>query len=124
MASPEALTCAQALRAELAQHNYSYYVLDVPTVSDAAYDVLMRELRDLELEFPDLVTPDSPTQRVGAAPAKGFAEVIHHSQMFSLANSFDDDEYMAVWCGARSGSWATRTSTLRASSRSMGSRCR
>ena len=103
MASPEALTRAQSLRAELAQHNYSYYVLDAPTVSDAAYDVLMRELRDLELEFPDLVTPDSPTQRVGASPAKGFAEVIHRSQMFSLANSFDDDEYMA---------WVRRTQRL------------
>ena len=103
MASPEALTRAQSLRAELAQHNYSYYVLDAPTVSDAAYDVLMRELRELEAEFPDLVTPDSPTQRVGASPAKGFAEVIHRSQMFSLANSFDDDEYMA---------WVRRTQRL------------
>ena len=52
MASPEAFTRAQALRAELAQHNYSYYVLDAPTVSDAAYDVLMRELRELEAAFP------------------------------------------------------------------------
>ena len=103
MASPEAFTRAQALRAELAQHNYSYYVLDAPTVSDSAYDVLMRELRELEAEFPDLVTPDSPTQRVGASPAKGFAEVIHRSQMFSLANSFDDDEYMA---------WVRRTQRL------------
>ena len=95
MATPEALTRAQALRAELAQHNYRYYVLDAPAVSDAAYDALMRELRELEAEHPDLATPDSPTQRVGAPPAQGFAEVVHRAQMFSLANSFDDDEYMA-----------------------------
>ena len=103
MAPPEALNRAQALRAELAQHNYRYYVLDAPTVSDAAYDVLMRELRELEAEHPDLVTPDSPTQRVGAPPSQGFAEAVHRAQMFSLANAFDDDEYMA---------WVQRTHRL------------
>ncbi len=103
MASPEALIRAQALRAELAQHNYRYYVLDDPFVSDAAYDALMRELRELEAEYPYLITPDSPTQRVGAPPAHGFAEVIHRGQMFSLSNAFDDDEYMA---------WVQRTRRL------------
>ena len=71
MATPEALNRAMELRADLARHNHSYYVLDAPTVSDAAYDQLMRELRELEAEHPDLVTPDSPTQRVGAAPSQG-----------------------------------------------------
>ena len=103
MASPQALTRALELRAELAGHNYRYYVQDAPSVSDAAYDALMRELRELEAEHPDLVTPDSPTQRVGAPPAQGFAEVVHRAQMFSLANSFDDDEYMA---------WVQRTRRL------------
>ena len=103
MASPEALDRAMALRTELAEHNYRYYVLDAPSVSDSAYDSLMRELRELESEHPDLVTPDSPTQRVGAPPAQGFTEVVHRAQMFSLANSFDDDEYMA---------WVQRTRRL------------
>ena len=103
MASPEAQARVQALRGDLAQHNYRYYVLDAPSISDAAYDALMRELRELETAFPELVTPDSPTQRVGAPPSQGFAEVVHRAQMFSLANSFDNDEYMA---------WAQRTRRL------------
>ena len=63
------------LRKDLNYHNHRYYVLDDPVASDAEYDSLMRELRDLEAEHPELVTPESPTQRVGAAPASGFSQV-------------------------------------------------
>ena len=83
------------LREQLNHHNYRYYVLDSPEISDAQYDALIRELRALEAEHPELVTPDSPTQRVGAAPAEGFTQVAHPRPMFSLGNAFDDDEFMA-----------------------------
>ena len=83
------------LRADIEYHNYRYYVLDDPTVSDGEYDRLMRELRGLEEEHPELVTPDSPTQRVGAAPAEGFAQVQHAMPMLSLANAFNLQELEA-----------------------------
>ena len=83
------------LREQLNHHNYRYYVLDSPEIGDAQYDELMRELRAIEAEHPELVTPDSPTQRVGAAPAEGFTQVAHPRPMFSLGNAFDDDEFMA-----------------------------
>ena len=70
-------------------------MLDAPEISDGEYDELMRELRAIEAEHPDLVTPDSPTQRVGAAPADGFEQVTHSRPMFSLGNAFDDEEFMA-----------------------------
>ena len=79
----------------LNHHNYRYYVLDAPEVSDAEYDALMRELRAIEAAHPELVTPDSPTQRVGAPPADGFAQVEHPRPMFSLGNAFDADEFLA-----------------------------
>ena len=85
----------EELRERLNFHNYRYYVLDSPEVSDAQYDALMRELRAIEAEHPELVTPDSPTQRVGDAPADGFKQVEHTRQMFSLGNAFDDDEFLA-----------------------------
>ncbi len=85
----------EELRERLNYHNYRYYVLDSPEVSDAQYDALMRELRAIEAEYPELVTPDSPTQRVGAAPADGFEQVTHSRPMFSLSNAFDDEEFMA-----------------------------
>ncbi len=80
------------LRAEIEQHNYRYYVLDSPSVLDAEYDRLMRELQSLEAEFPELVTSDSPSQRVGGQPADGFEEVRHRTPMLSLANAFSEDE--------------------------------
>lgn len=80
------------LRAEIERHDYRYYVLDEPTVPDAEYDRLMRELQELEAQFPDLVTPASPTQRVGGEPLEGFAEVRHETPMLSLANAFSEDE--------------------------------
>lgn len=86
---------AAELREQLAQHNYSYYILDAPTVPDAEYDRLMRELEALEAKHPELITPESPTQRVGAAPVSGFTEVRHSEPMLSLANAFSDDEVNA-----------------------------
>jgi DNA ligase (NAD+) len=83
---------AAALRREIAAHDHRYYVLDAPTVSDAEYDSLFRELLDLEAHHPDLVTPDSPTQRVGGAPAAAFEAVAHRVPMLSLNNAFSDEE--------------------------------
>jgi DNA ligase (NAD+) len=80
------------LRAEIEGHDYRYYVLDDPAVPDAEYDRLMRELQALEQQHPELVSPDSPTQRVGGAPLEGFAEVTHRTPMLSLANAFSDEE--------------------------------
>ena len=80
---------AAALRREIARHDHAYYVLDAPEISDDAYDALVRELRDIESVFPDLVTPDSPTQRVGAVPSSQFAPVTHAQRMYSLDNAMD-----------------------------------
>ena len=82
------------LRAEIERHDYQYYVLDSPTVPDAEYDRLLRELQELEREFPDLVTAESPTQRVGGEPLPGFAEVRHATPMLSLANAFSEEEIL------------------------------
>jgi DNA ligase (NAD+) len=81
-----------ALRAEINEHNFRYYVLDAPVVSDAQYDKLLRELQQLEQQHPDLITPDSPTQRVGAAPAREFGKVRHRLPMTSMDNAFELDE--------------------------------
>ena len=86
---------AAELHREINHHNYRYYVLDDPDVTDAEYDHLMTELRRLEQEYPHLVTPASPTQRVGAAPADGFSQVQHSRPMLSLSNAFDDDDLQA-----------------------------
>ena len=80
------------LRAEIERHDYNYYVLDEPTIPDAEYDRLMRELQALEASWPELVTPESPTQRVGGAPLDSFEEVRHATPMLSLANAFTDEE--------------------------------
>jgi len=85
----------EALRAEIENHNYRYYVLDEPSVPDAEYDRLLRELESLEAEHPGLRTPDSPTQRVGGQPLAGFEEVRHRTPMLSLANAFSDEEVEA-----------------------------
>ena len=85
----------EELREQLNYHAYRYYVLDSPEVSDAEYDELMRELRALEERYPELVTPDSPTQRVGVAPAELFAPVQHRSPMLSLDNAFSREELEA-----------------------------
>jgi len=80
------------LRQELNEHNYHYYVLDAPVITDQAYDRLLRRLQQLEAEFPELVTADSPTQRVGSEPASHFETVAHEVPMLSLDNAFDDEE--------------------------------
>ena len=80
----------EKLRQEINLHNYRYHVLDDPVVSDAEYDHLIWDLENLEKDFPDLVTSDSPTQRVGAAPLEKFAEVRHSIPMLSLANAFEE----------------------------------
>lgn len=80
------------LRAELDQHNYRYYVLDEPSVPDAEYDRLFNELKALEAEHPHLVTPDSPTQRVGGAALAAFSQVRHEIPMLSLGNAFEEDD--------------------------------
>ena len=91
-ASAEIHKRLEALRKEINYHNYRYYVLDDPEVTDAEFDRLMRELDSLEEKHPELITPDSPTQRVGAEPLKAFAEVQHEVPMLSLANAFSDGE--------------------------------
>jgi DNA ligase (NAD+) len=87
---------AAELRRALDHHNHRYYVLDDPEVSDSEYDALMNELRDLEAEHPELRTPDSPTQRVGAEPLDKFEQVPHLQPMLSLANARNEDE-MTAW---------------------------
>lgn len=82
----------ERLREEIHYHNYCYYVLDSPVISDAEYDQLMRELIELEEKYPHLVTPDSPTQRVGAKPLEKFGTVRHTLPMLSLENAFDEEE--------------------------------
>lgn len=91
----DAAQAAARLRAEIEQHNVRYYVYDEPTVSDAEYDGLMRELQALEAEHPELVTPESPTQRVGAAPVSAFGSVRHVVPMLSLGNAFDEEDVVA-----------------------------
>ena len=92
MSTPDTRTRVADLRRQIEQHNYRYYVLDDPEVSDAEYDRLLRELQDIEARFPDLVTPDSPTQRVGATPVSEFGEVVHRLPMLSLENAFSEEE--------------------------------
>ena len=84
-----------ALRAELDEHNYRYYVLDEPSVPDAEYDRLFRELQALEAEHPELVTPESPTQRVGGEALSAFGEVRHEVPMLSLGNGFEEEDLRA-----------------------------
>lgn len=93
------LTTAQLRLKQLRQliddHNYKYYILDVPTIPDAEYDRLMRELKALEDNYPDLITPNSPTQRVGSKPISAFNTVKHEQPMLSLENSFSAEETLA-----------------------------
>lgn len=86
---------AEELRTLLHHHDYQYYVLAQPEIGDGEYDSLLRELRAIEAEHPDLITPDSPTQRVSGSPAVEFATVEHREPMLSLANVFDADELRA-----------------------------
>jgi DNA ligase (NAD+) len=82
----------EQLREQIQFHEHRYYVLDDPEISDAKYDLLVNELKQLEKEHPDLVTPDSPTQRVGGCPREGFVKVEHSSPMLSLDNAYNEEE--------------------------------
>ena len=86
----------QELRQLLQQASYEYYVLDAPTMPDAVYDQLYRELKDLETQYPALIAPDSPTQRVGERPAAQFTSVRHNVPLYSLENAFGNDD-LAAW---------------------------
>ena len=104
MANPaETKARIDSLKTEINRHNYRYYVMDSPEVSDTEYDALMRELKGLEEENPQLVTADSPSQRIGAAPAEAFGVVEHPYPLLSLGNVFSKDELAA---------WYTRISKL------------
>src|SRR5438067_5040862 len=83
------------LRQKIEKANYEYYILDQPSIADEAYDALLRELTEIEAKHPELVTPESPTQRVGTAPSARFAPVEHAAPMLSLANAFDETELRA-----------------------------
>ncbi len=85
----------EALREKIRHHEYLYYVLDNPEISDLEFDRLMQQLKDLEAEHPSLVTPDSPTQRVGGKPREGFVKVPHSSPMLSLDNTYNEEELRA-----------------------------
>src|SRR3546814_14589436 len=92
---PKAAARIAELRRLIDDANHRYHVLDEPDITDVEYDRLMRELEALEAEHPGLATPDSPTQRVGAAPSGAFAQVTHAERMLSLANAFSEDEVLA-----------------------------
>ena len=95
MAAAEAQKRVAELREQLEKANYEYYILDRPSLDDFAYDALLRELEELEAKHPELVTPESPTQRVGVAPGNRFAPVEHARPMLSLSNAFDETEVRA-----------------------------
>ncbi len=92
MTPEDASARIEQLRAELTEHNYRYYVLDDPGITDVEYDRMLRELQELETAYPHLLTPDSPTQRVGVLPLTEFETVEHRLPMLSLDNAFDDSE--------------------------------
>ncbi len=92
MSSPAIEKKIEALREKIRHHEYRYYVLDDPEISDADFDKLMNELKRIEAEYPKLVTPDSPTQRVGGKPREGFVKAKHSSPMLSLDNAYSEEE--------------------------------
>src|ERR1700739_3967932 len=82
----------EALREKIRHHEYQYFVLDTPEITDQEFDQLTKQLKDLEAEHPELITPDSPTQRVGGKPREGFVKVRHSSPMLSLDNTYSEEE--------------------------------
>src|SRR5574341_83517 len=92
MAAKDTERRIEALRGKIRRHEHRYYVLDDPEISDAEFDRLMRELKALEAEHPELVTPDSPTQRVGGKPREGFVKVPHSRPLLSLENAYSEEE--------------------------------
>ncbi len=101
--STDTRAAAERLRDEIRHHEYQYYVQDQPEISDAEYDALMRQLQTLEQENPELLTPDSPTQRVGGKPREGFRKFPHSSPMLSLDNALNEDELAAFDRRVREG---------------------
>jgi len=100
------------LRGEIRRHEERYYVLNDPEIADAEFDALMRELDQLEQENPDLVTPDSPSQRISGRPAEGFETVAHARPMLSLDNTYNEEELRASAARAAAASeprtmWST-----------------
>src|SRR4030042_1603146 len=91
----EARLAAEELRSQINYHDYLYYAKDAPEISDAEYDELMRRLRAIEGHYPELITPDSPTQRVSGQPVAAFGVVEHRVPLLSLANAFTDAEIRA-----------------------------
>lgn len=92
---PDVSAELEQLRSDINYHNHRYHGLDDPQISDAEYDRLMQQLKNIEAEHPELITPDSPTQRVGAAPLSEFVTVVHEMPMLSLDNAFSDDDLLA-----------------------------
>src|ERR1700751_828312 len=88
----------EALREKIRHHEYQYFVLDTPEISDQEFDKLTKQLKDLEAEHPELITPDSPTQRVGGKPREGFVKVRYSSPMLSLDNTYSEEE-LRGWGG-------------------------
>ncbi|MBL9176925.1 MAG: NAD-dependent DNA ligase LigA [Verrucomicrobiaceae bacterium] len=103
MTHAEAASRAAALSAELHRHNHLYYVEAKPLISDKDFDLLLRELQDIEAQFPDLLTPDSPTQRVGGAPLEGFTQITHTVRMMSLDNTYSEEELTAFFARVQKG---------------------
>ena len=91
-AGPKDRARVEALRKKILYHERKYYVDNDPQISDAEFDRLLGELKDLETRFPGLVTPESPTQRVGERPAEGFPTVVHRTPMMSIDNGYTEDE--------------------------------
>jgi len=85
----------EALREKIRHHEHRYYVLDNPEIADAEFDLLMQQLLKLEAAHPELITPDSPTQRVGGKPSEGFVKVRHSRPMLSLDNAYNEEELRA-----------------------------
>src|SRR5512138_2997780 len=82
----------EELRRKIEYHNYKYYIEDSPEISDLEFDILMKELQELESKNPEYVTPDSPTQRVGGEPIEGFRQVAHRVPMLSIENTYNEEE--------------------------------
>ena len=103
MTHAEAASRAAFISAELHRHNRLYYVEAKPEISDKEFDVLLRELQDIEAKFPDLLTPDSPTQRVGGAPLEGFTQITHSVRMMSFDNTYSEEELTAFFARVQKG---------------------
>jgi DNA ligase (NAD+) len=95
MNTPRFQNHLEDLRKLIHYHNYRYHVLDAPVISDLEYDRLMAELKQLENEHPELITPDSPTQRTGASPSEKFEKIQHPTPILSLANAFGAEDALA-----------------------------